>query len=179
MIIDTKLAFLLPDASPASMIDSDGVAVVVGSVIDLSGVGSGTAIPSVIGNAALFGTNPGVGRYRPQILISVGTAFTTGNSATANFALQYAPDNGSDAPGTYETASETGAKAAAYMTAGKQLILDLAPTPPGTPRPRFARLLMQVPASTHFTAGTIDYAIISPVVDQNTVKQAAKNYKAS
>jgi hypothetical protein len=176
---DVLVEFQSPQAAPASMVGAAGVNIQIGSVIDLLGVGQGQAPPNIIGNASLFGQDPGIGIWVPEVEITVGTAFTTGNAATANIAFQYAPDTGAAGgylPGAWETAAETGAKPVSEMTANQVLRMKVPPTPPNTPTPRFARLLFQVPAATNMTAGTITWAGIIQGRDDLQNKNAANNY---
>lgn len=181
MLLDSQLNFVSYAGAAQSMVAGAGVAVVLGDVKDLLGQGAGTAPANIIGNATVFGEDPGIGRIRPVIQITIGTAFTTGNSATANFALQYAADAGSPTyqPGTWETATETGAKAVSEMTANQVLKLDWAAAPPNVQRPRFVRLVMLVPAGTNLSAGTVSFAGLTMARDDQAQKNQGKNYSVS
>ena len=109
----------------------------------------------VWGVTSTFGDDLGLGDgiWIPQVLIQITTTLTTGTGATLNIALQSAPDNGSNAPGTYTTAVETGPLAVGVLTAGSQIWLPFAPRGQGAALPRFYRLYYQMVAATSFTAG--------------------------
>ena len=128
------------------------------NVIDLAGLGSGTTVTNIIGNASVFGEDIGIGSgvYRPKILVTVGTAFAGGTSL--NVQLQGAPDNGSGSPGTYVTYDESGAVVTASLTANQVIFrVDVAAIQPANgPLPRFLRLNYTVVGT--YTAGTIAFA---------------------
>ena len=150
-------------------------------MIDLLGQGVGQAPANIIGNAALFGEDPNTGIWKLDLQVNVGTAFTTATSATANIAIQVAPDTGAGGgylPGTWVTAEETGPHVVGTMTANQVLRLPMPPAPPEVPRPRYMRLLLQVaPASTGiFTAGTISAAFFVAARDDLQNRQATSNY---
>ena len=65
-----------------------------------------------------------------------------------------------------------------YLTAGAVAArMDWpAAFPANTARPRFVRLLFQVPAATNFTAGTISAAVVTMTRDDQANRQAAKNF---
>jgi hypothetical protein len=179
MMIDAALSFLLPPAPPQTMVGAAGVNIQIGQVIDLLGSGVGTAPSNIIGNVAVFGTDPNTGVWKLDFQLDIGTAATTGTSATANFAIQVAPDSGASGgylPGTWETAEETGPKAAAALVANAVIRLPMPPAPLSTPRPRYMRVLMVVPAATNFTAGTVTAAFFVQGRDDLQNKQAANNY---
>lgn len=180
MRIDSQLKFV-DTTAPQSIVAADGADVQLGAVIDLLGAGVGQAPPSIIGTAALWGQDPGVApnAITPMIDVVIGTTFTTGNAATAAFLIQYAPDLGTPTyqPGTFVTASASGAIAVGQLVSGNVVArLDIPPTPVNVPRPRYMRLIMRPAASTHFTAGTISFAGVVPVRDDYAVKQATNNY---
>src|ERR1700674_5653917 len=97
MITDAQLAFLGLGVNQ-SMVGAAGVSIQIGIVQDLlgSGVGTNPTPSSIIGNVTLFGAPDamGVGKERPELNISVGTAFVTANAATLEVCLQGAPDLG-------------------------------------------------------------------------------------
>lgn len=178
-MLDAQWVFVAPPMAPVSAVAGAGVNVPIGQVIDLLGVGVGMAPPNIIGTAALFGEDPNTGIWKLDLQINIGTAFTTGTAATGNFAIQVAPDTGAAGgylPGTWETAEETGAKAASELTANQVLRLPMPPAPPATLRPRYMRLLLQVPAATDFTAGTVSGAFFVQGRDDLQNKQASSNY---
>lgn len=189
MITDALLAFVQPGA-PMSLVGGAGVNLPSPLTIDLLGTGVGTPPANIIGNAALFGQDVGVGgRVRPELNVVIGVAPATGNAATLNLALQSAPDlglAGAFQPGAWQTIEETGALTVAQLAASiaaatQQPIMRL-PFPPSFPanqRPRYLRLLAQVPAATNFNAGTISSAVITMVRDDQANKFATKNFIVS
>ncbi len=184
MFIDALLSFV-PLGAPLSLVAGAGVNVPSTNVIDLLGIGAGNPpTASIIGNVTNFGAPDamGVGGLRPELLVNVGTAFTTGNSCTLNVALQAAPDAGSPTwqPGTWQTIEETGPLTAAQLTANQVIMrLPWVPPFPANLRPRFLRLLFQVPAAENFTAGTISSALVVPCRDDLFNLQGAKNYSVA
>jgi hypothetical protein len=180
MRTDALLNFIAPGA-PLSMVAGAGVNIASG-VLDLAGVGVGVAPPNIIGQATYFGAPDamGVGMLRPELVVAVGTALTTSTGATLNAALQGAADTGASGgyqPGTWYTSEETGPLTTAELTAGT-FIMRFPWVPPSlvTLRPRFLRLLFQIPAGDSFTAGTIGWATVTTVRDDQFNKYAAGNY---
>lgn len=176
MIFDALVSFV-PLGAPLSMVAGAGVSI-RSQVYDMLGAGVGVAPPSIIGNAALFGTDMGVGGKRPELNITIGTTLTTGTAATLNIALQAAPDTAvTFQPGTWVTLDESGPIAVANLVAGAvPFRTPFIPTfPPGL-RPRYLSLLFQVPAATDFTAGTILSALVTMVRDDQANKFAASNF---
>src|SRR4051812_9184543 len=143
MRVDALLSFV-PIGAPLSLVGGAGVAI-PSNVIDLLGAGVGVAPPSIIGNASLFGTDMGIGQFRPEINAIIGTALATANAATLNTALQAAADTGSAGgylPGAYQTLVETGPLTAAQLAANTVFArFPFLPVFPATLRPRFLRLL--------------------------------------
>lgn len=181
MMLDAQLTFVSPQGPAVSAVGAAGAQIQLGQVIDLLGVGVGQAPPNIIGNATLFGQDTNTGIWKLDLQVNVGTAFASATSATANIAIQVAPDTGAAGgylPGTWETAEETGPKLSAEMTANQVLRLPMPPAPPATPRPRYVRLLLQVApaASGIFTAGTISGAFFVQGRDDLQNRQAASNY---
>ncbi len=165
MLLDASLAFV-PVGTPLSLVAGAGVDI-ASDVLDLAGTGSGNPPNGIIGRATLFGTDIGIGDDRPMLDVVIGTALATSTAATLNLALQGAPDNGSYAPGTWQTFIETGPLTVAQCPAGTRIArFDLAAAFPNTlPLPRFLRLYAQVPAATDFTAGTIAFAVVTMARD--------------
>lgn len=180
MRLDSQLAFV---PAPLSMVAAAGVSIASTNVIDFLGNGVGTAPTNLIGTATKFAQDPGVGDGKtiPKLQITTGAAFTTGTAATLNVAIQYAADDGTNNPSTWYTAAETGEIPAANLTAAEVIArLDVPPMPPQLASgARFMRLLFQIPAGTLFTAGTIAYAGIVPVRDDQANKFAAKNFSVA
>ena len=113
---DALIAFV-PIGAPLSLVSGNNVAV-QSNVIDLLGQGVGQAPANIIGNATVFGQDPGIGQFRPEIDAAVGTALA--GSTSINMQLQYAVDSGVGGgyqPGTWNTIAETGAIAIANLTA--------------------------------------------------------------
>lgn len=187
MITDALLNFV-PIGGNLSLVAGAGVDV-PSNVIDLLGLGVGVAPSSnggnIIGNVTTFGAPDamGVGGFRPELVVNVGTAFVTANAATLNVALQGAPDTGAGGgylPGTYQTIAETGELTAAQLTAFQTIMrLPWLPPFPANLRPRYLRLLFQVPAAVNFTAGTIANALVTPLRDDQFNAYAAKNYSVA
>lgn len=190
MMLDAGLpAFQSPTAPPLSVVGAAGASIILPGIVDVMGVGVGFAPPNIIGNPAsgFFGTDMGLGIWKLDIEILIGTAFTTSTSATGEFCLQGAPDTGSAGnyqPGTWEDFSTTGAKAASELVAATTLgkgVFRLAfpPAPPATLTPRYYRMIMRVApsASGIFTAGTIAAAfMVQGRDDFFSAQQAASNY---
>ena len=180
MITDATVAFV-PPGSPLSLVAAAGVYVPSPGVIDILGIGVGLAPTSIIGTvSATFGSDAGLGMDKPQIEVVIGTPPTTGNAATLNVALQGAPDTGLAGgyqPGTWQTLVETGPMTVAQLTAGTICArFDYPPAFPANLRPRYYRLLFQVPVATNFTAGTVAFATIALVRDDLGNFYAQNNY---
>lgn len=170
-----------------SMVGGAGVSIVMapgGVALDLLGAGVGVAPPNIFGTSfGTFGTDFGIGVRKPLLAVAVGTAFATGNLATWNIAFQLAADQGAAGgyqPSTWYTADETGAQTVANAPANAIIArFDWPPAFPATLRPRYARLLMQVPAGTNLSAGTIAYALVTLDRDDLSIRNAQKNYSVS
>lgn len=179
-LIDASLSFIPAYAPAQSMVAGAGVSIAIGQVVDLLGQGVGTAPQNIIGNASLFGMDPGSGLLKPFLRTTTGIAFTTGNAATLDLTLQYAADTGVGGnyqPGTWDTIVSSGPIAAANLTANTILPqLEFEPVFPYNLRPRFIRLYGVIPAATNFTAGTIAYALVLLGTDEFAQKLAARNY---
>lgn len=182
MRIDAQLSFI-PIGGNFSLVGGAGIPFASPGVIDLLGQGVGTPPANIIGNVATFGEDVGIGRYKPMVEAVIGTAFATSNSATLNVAFQAAADTGSSGnyqPSTWVTLVETGPIAASNLTAGQVLArFDFPPAFPANLSPRYLRLYFQIASGTNFTAGTISFAIVTTVRDDQANKFAAKNYSVS
>lgn len=177
MRIDASIAFI-PVGTNLSMVAGAGVSI-VSNVLDLMGVGVGVAPPNIFGQSTVWGTDFGIGAFKMLLQVAVGTAFTTATAATLNVQFQGAPDAGTPTyqPGTWTTYMETGAIAAASLTAGQIIArMDWPPAFPSSARPRFARLNFSIPAATDFTAGTIAHALIVPARDDYAIKFQPNNF---
>ncbi len=188
MMLDAGLPpFISPNGPPVSAVGAAGASIIFPGIVDILGIGVGNAPPSVIGNPAsgFFGQDAGLGIWKLDIQINIGTAFVTGTAATANFSLQGAPDTGAAGgyqPGTWEDFGETGPKAASELVAATTLgkgVFRMAfpPAPPNTLTPRYYRMIMKVPTATDFTAGTISAAfMVQGRDDFFSAQQAASNF---
>lgn len=188
MRTDAQWTFV-PAGAPFSLVGAAGANLPT-NPLDMLGLGVGVApTPGlIIGNVTLWGADFGIASGKmgtPKLQVSIGTGLVTATAATLNLALQFAPDNGAAGvppynPGAWQTVVETGALTAAQLPAGTVLArFDWPPVFPQTLRPRFARLLAQVPAATDFTAGTINFAGVVFDRDDQANKQAARNYSVS
>lgn len=172
-------------AAPLSLVGAAGTNIPT-SVLDILGQGVGTAPSSIIGTVSTFGMDPGVssGKFMtPKLIAIIGAALVTATAATLNLAFQVAPDLGAAGayqPGAWQTLMETGALTAAQLPAGTILgRFDWPPVFPKTLRPRYVRLLAQIPAATDFTAGTLNFAGVVPDRDDQANQNAARNYSVS
>lgn len=179
MLTDALLNFV-PQGQIISMVGAAGVAIPIGNPIDILGSGSGTPPANIIGTqSAIFGAETGVGQNKPVVLLTVGTAFTTSNSATLTVAFQGAPDTGSAGgylPGAWQTYEATATLTAAQLTAGQGIRLEWPVTFPDNAEPRFLRLLGVVASATNFTAGTISNAVVTMARDDQSNKYAQRNF---
>ena len=180
MLTDALLSFIPVYAPPQSMVAAAGVSLQIGQTIDLLGQGVGTPPQNVIGNASLFGQDPGSGFLKPFLRTITGTAFVTANSATLNLQLQYAADTGAGGsyqPSTWNTIVESGTISAANLAANTILPkLEFEPVFPYNLRPRFIRLNGSIPSATNFTAGTIAVALVLLGADEFANKLATRGY---
>ncbi len=175
MLIDSLVSFI-PPGSPLSLIAGAGVAV-PSNVIDLIGSGVGTTPPNIIGTAALFGTDLGIGSLKAQLEVLFTTALVAVGGSTLNIAFQLSEDTAvTHLPAAWTTIIETGAIAAASLGLGKIAArFDWPPVFPVTLRPRYARLLFSPSAGGSFSAG----AVIAPVTMQRddwAEAQQPRNY---
>lgn len=173
---DALLAFV-PIGTPLSLIGNGTTE--TSNVLDLLGQGVGTAPANIIGNASVFGQDPGIGGFRPEINAVIGTALVGGTSV--NMQLQYAVDQGVGGgyqPGTWKVIAETGAILIASLTAGQVIgrFPFLPAFPPGT-LPRFVRLAFVNVGNV--TAGSIGAALVTLVRDDQANRYAARNYTVS
>lgn len=132
------------------------------TAVDLSGAGSGNA-PKMVFGQTYYGSDLGVGDGMavPKIIVSVGAAFATLTSLEV--AAQFAPDNGSNAAGTYITYAQTGAIPVADLVTGALIGTFNFPKMPTRedglltdyPLPRFVQLYYTV-AGSNATAGTVN-----------------------
>lgn len=153
MILDALLVF---DPNPTSL------AIAVGTQASTNtidwGITGGTIPNSANGGGARdmgIGDNPAL-----KINAQVVTTFTSGGAGTLSVAIQGAVDNGSGAPGAWNTWYTSPAYALATLTAGAGLLpIDMPRPPAGLPMPRFVRLLWTVAGAT-MTAGAVTAEIV-------------------
>lgn len=183
---DALVAFI-PIGAPLSLVGGAGITI-PSNIIDLLGAGVGVPPPSIIGNAALFGTDMGVGGKRPELNISVGTAFVGAAGQLLKIALQAAPDTGVGGnyqPGAWVDVDSQDGLTAANLTAGAVPFRSpWIPTMPPGLRPRFMRLLFSPMTATalpsgSFSAGTIASALVTTVRDDQANRYASKNFSVS
>lgn len=171
---DALLAFV-PLGAALSLVSGNNVAV-QSNVIDLLGMGAGQAPTNIIGNATVFGQDPGIGQFRPEIAAAIGTAVA--GSTSINAQLQYAVDSGVGGgyqPGTWNTIAETGAIAIANLTANTVFMrFPFLPAFPAGTIPRFVRLQFTPVGTT--TAGTVAFALVTLIRDDQANKFASKNF---
>lgn len=175
MLIDRLVSFVSVD-SPLSLVAGAGVAI-ASDVIDLIGNGVGTVPPNIIGTAAVFGTDLGIGELKAQIEVLIKTGLVTANGATLTTSFQLAADDPTThLPVTWTTIIDQPAVAVANLGLGKRVArFDYPPVIPETLRPRYARLLFSPGAGANFTAG----AIVAPVTMQRddwAEAQQPRNY---
>lgn len=149
------------------------------NLYDVTGAGSGNSPNMTFGVNALgvaqtagFDIGTGDAAARPTLLLSVDTTFTAGGAATLTAQIQAAPDNGSNAPGTFTTIIETGALALAQLVAGKLFAIPIPGLAPGEALPRFYRVNYVV-ATGPMTAGAISASILLDAPTQINVQYPA------
>jgi hypothetical protein len=98
-----------------------------------------------------------------MLLCEVAAAFTSGGSATLQVQFQTAPDNGSGAPGSWVTLSQSDAIAVAALVQGYKFLPGELPGP----TQRFIRLNYVV-GTAAMTAGTLKSALV-PSLDVQPV----------
>lgn len=178
MRLDSTLNFV-PYLSPLSCVGATG-ATFASQVIDLLGSGVGTAPANIIGNAATFGEDIGVGGgVAPKLQCTVGTAFVTGGSATLTVQFQASADTAvTFQPAAWTTILQSTTYTAAQLTANQILArFDWPPDFPANLNPRYLRLLFATPTGQQFSAGTISFAGLTYVRDDQANKFATSNFK--
>lgn len=177
MILDNLLAFV---SSPQTITSTAAST----NIIDLTGFGSGQTPNLNFGNATKYGADMGIGDGEavPKVVFTVSTTFTTSNSATLTVQLQGAPDNGSNAPGSYTTYAEiptlgTSSLIASATTPAAPGIfaIDWPKVPYNAAFPRFWRINWQVNVGT-FSAGAIGFA---GIVLQNDTSWSMGQYPSN
>jgi len=186
MITDALVAFV-PIGGNLSLVAGAGLTIRSG-IIDLLGAGVGVAPPNIIGNAALFGEDAGVGGIRPELNITIGTGLTGAAGQLLKVALQAAVDlgvGGNYQPGAWvDIASQDGITMANAVAGAVVARFPFLPTMPANLRPRFLSLLFSPMTATalpsgSFTTGTIASALVTMVRDDQANKFAAANYKVA
>ncbi len=177
MRIDALLSFV-PLGAPLSLIGGNNNTV-RSNVLDLLGQGQGTAPTNIIGTVTNFGTDQGIGTFRPELMIALGNLAVLG-ATSYNIALQAAPDAGTPTwlPGTWTTLAETGAIPIANLTANQVVArFPWLPAFPANLQPRYLSLLFTAVGTP--TQGAIAFALVTLVRDDQANRYAAKNYKVS
>lgn len=175
MITDALVNFV-PVGAPLSLISGTGD-IASTNVYDILGSGPGTAPQNIIGNAALFGSDVGIGGVRPELNVTIGTAIVSGGGGTLNVKLQAAPDTaGTNLPGTWQTLAETGVLTVAQLTAGQIVArFPFLPAFPANLNPRYIRLLFTV-GTASITAGTVASALVTMSRDDQANKFQPSNF---
>lgn len=179
MFLDALIAF-----STAQAITSTAAST---SIYDVTGAGSGNA-PNMIGgvtstgNALIgFDIGDGDGFAIPEVYVDVTTPFVSGGGATLTIQLQAAPDNGSNAPGTYVTIFQSAALTVAQLTTtGSHVQFQVPEVPPttfGEAMPRFYRLNYVVATST-FSAGALSANMVLNPSNGTKLQNYPSNYIA-
>jgi len=156
------------------------------AIYDVTGAGSGVA-PNMVGgitssgNALIgFDIGAGDGMAIPEVYVDVSTAFVTGDSATLTIAVQAAPDNGSNAPGTYVTLASSAVLTAAQLTASASFTIPVPPVPKtifGEAMPRFYRVYYTVGTGT-FSAGAVNSNIVLNPSSATKIQNYPSNFIA-
>lgn len=178
MFLDALIQFSTAQAVTATAASTN--------IYDVTGAGSGNA-PNMIGgitssgNALIgFDIGDGDGFAIPEVYVDVSTAFVSGGGATLVVQLQAAPDNGSNAPGTYVTIFQSAVLTVAQLTASASLQFQVPEVPPSTfgeAMPRFYRLNYVVATST-FSAGALNANMVLNPSNGTKIKNYPSNYIA-
>ena len=177
MRLDSQLAFIPIGGN--LVFTASSTATPSTNTIDLLGTGVGTAPANIIGNATVFGTDMGIGFFRPEIDIASGSAAFSGTSI--NVALQGAIDSGASGgyqPGTWITFGETGVITLANTAIGANTTFARLPWLPAWPAgtlPRYLRLLFTPVSLT----GTVAFAVVTTGRDDQANRYAWKNFKVA
>lgn len=96
------------------------------NLYDVTGAGSGNE-PAMINGTTKFGAdiNTGDGVAHPCLVVTIGANGT--GTGTIAIAIQAAPDNGSNSPGTYQTLASTQAYVGTALDAGDVIVLPIPP----------------------------------------------------
>ena len=153
MFADNSLAFSSNWSTPQAITATANST----NVIDITGAGSGNAPSMIGGNGGTLGEDYGLGDgvTTPYLYLTVSTAGT--GSGTLTVLIEAAPDNGSNAPGTWSQLYESTAFVGTSLTGGSVLLVPLPPRLPGEALPRFYRLVYTV-------SGTLTVSVLSGLV---------------
>lgn len=134
------------------------------NIYDVTGAGSGTAPAMIWGTSTVIGDDIGTGEgvARPVAYFTVPTAFTAGGAATLVVSVQAAVDNGSNAPGTYFTLTETQAIPVASLVAGYNFALPIPGIKSGDSLPRFYRFNYTVATGPMLTGNITGDILLNP-----------------
>jgi len=156
------------------------------NIYDVTGAGSGNASNMISGvtssgNALIgFDIGAGDGIAVPSVYVDVSTAFVSAGGATLQLQFQAAPDNGSNAPGTYVTIYESPALTVAQLTANANFQFRVPPVSPttfGEAMPRFYRMNYVVATST-FSAGNVNANIVLNPTSATKIQNYPSNFVA-
>lgn len=161
MFVDTSLQFSVKQAITSTANATN--------LVDVTGAGVNNAPTMIGGNAGTIGADWGAGDGEaiPYLVMTVTTAFVSGGGATMQVTLQAAPDNGSNAAGSYTVLYTSAVFTVANLGLGETLLV---PVPPmalsptftttgalaakGESLPRFYQVVYTVATST-FSAGNV------------------------
>ena len=189
MILDALVTFV-PIQAPLSLVGA-AAQTFPSLIVDLLGNGVGQAPSNIIGTAAVWGTDQGIGAKRPELNVTIGTGLAGTVGTTLKAALQAAIDTGSGGgylPGPWTDIVSQDLIALANVTGGAvagAVIFrsPFLPTMPANLRPRFLQLLFSpqygTPPTTpagFFTSGTISSAFVTMVRDDQGNKFQPKNF---
>lgn len=156
------------------------------AIYDVTGAGSGNATNMIggvtsSGNALIgFDIGAGDGFAIPEVYVDVSTTFVSAGGATLTLVLQAAPDNGSNAPGTYVTIYQSAVLTVAQLTSAASFQFQVPPIPAsifGEAMPRFYRLNYVVATST-FSAGALNANIVLNPSNGTKLQNYPSNYIA-
>lgn len=124
------------------------------NIYDVTGAGAGNAPAMTFGNTTKPGADIGTGDgvAYPYAYFSIGVNGT--GAGTITFAVEAAPDNGSNSPGTYVTLAATKAWVGTDLDAGNVIAIPIPPfaqIAPAMGVPRFYRFNYTVAGSATVT----------------------------
>ena len=166
MFVDTTMQFSVNQAITSTANATN--------LYDVTGAGVNNAPTMIGGNGGTIGMDIGAGDGEaiPYLVMQVTTAFVSGGGATLTVSLQCAPDNGSNAAGSYTVLYQSLAFSVANLGLGEMLLVPVPPlalTPTftttgalaaaGEVLPRFYQVVYTVGTST-FSAGKVTTGLL-------------------